>query len=727
MRCAVLRVVQSFGPQNDQLGGVTGELRKALWQRSWFVPVVIAGVVGAVGWWAQSTVEGAVKRQVGEDLATLLDAELAALTLWLDIEKAEAEKHALDPDIHRSVVDLLRLAADPEGGIEVILASRELNDFRTALEGASLRTAVKGYGVVDPSGRIIAAGADAAVGRRVGASVAAWFDRIVAGETAVFGPVEYPVADVDQDTLVLRPAMFVAAPVRNRRGEVIAAFVMRYSPADEFSRLLHLAQFGESGESYAFNADGVMITESRFTEQLQDMGLLAAGPAASSIFNVDIRNPGGNLLLGHRQELPRTALPFTRMAASAIAGIDGVDVGGYLDYRGIPVVGAWRWLPEYGFGVVTEVEVREAYETLYVVRQGFWALVALLMLGAVGVFFYNFLFQNLSSRVRKAERLGQYTLEEKIGEGGMGAVYRARHAMLRRPTAIKLIKEGQVKQETLVRFEREVQLTSQLSNPNTVAIYDFGRTPEGVFYYAMEYLPGITLDNLVMNDGPQPERRVVHILRQICSSLAEAHARGMIHRDIKPANIMVLERGGMYDVVKVLDFGLVKDINSGDQNVTAMNTVPGTPHFLSPEAIQHPDAIDARSDLYAVGAVGYFLLTGSFVFSGSSAIEVLGKQVNDTPQDLSGRLGRHLDPYLEGLILRCLAKDPADRPADAGALLEALGSGYQSPIGTWTQQEAAAWWAESATGCRAPECLDSISMEPTLEVDALARIRSTTT
>lgn len=683
--------------------------------------------MGAVGWWAQSTVEGAVKRQVGEQLSTLLNAEVAALTLWSDIEKSEAQRFALDPVILGTIVDLLRVAADPDGGPSAVLASRELAAFREVMDASSIRSTVRGYGVVDLSGRIVAAKNDAAIGRRVGTSVAEWFDRIVAGETAIFGPVEYPVAEGERDSLVLRPAIFVAAPVRNSRNDVIAAFVMRYSPADEFSRLLQLAQFGASGESYAFNSSGVMITESRFTDQLQEVGLVEGGPDASSILAIDIRNPGGNLLLGHQPDLPRAALPYTRMAAAAIAGIDGVDVEGYLDYRGVPVVGAWRWLPDYGFGVAMEVDVQEAYETLYVVRQGFWALVALLMLGAVGIFFYNFLFQDLSNRMRKAERLGQYTLEEKIGEGGMGSVYKAKHAMLRRPTAIKLIKEGQVKPETLVRFEREVQLTSQLANPNTVAIYDYGRTPEGVFYYAMEYLPGITLDNLVLNDGPQPERRVVHILRQICSSLAEAHARGMIHRDIKPANIMLLERGGMYDVIKVLDFGLVKDITSGDQNVTAMNTVPGTPHFLSPEAIQHPDAIDARSDLYAVGAVGYFLLTGSFVFSGTSAIEVLGKQVNDTPEDPSERLGRSLDPYLEGLILQCLAKDPADRPADAGVLLEALSSGYQSPIGTWTQKEAAAWWAESSSDCRAPECMDSMSMEPTLEVDALARVRGTTT
>ncbi|MCZ6756048.1 MAG: cache domain-containing protein, partial [Gemmatimonadetes bacterium] len=293
-------------------------MRKALWQRSWFAPVVIAGVVGAVGWWAQSTVEGAVKRQVGEQLSTLLNAEVAALTLWSDIEKSEAQRFALDPVILGTIVDLLRVAADPDGGPSAVLASRELAAFREVMDASSIRSTVRGYGVVDLSGRIVAAKNDAAIGRRVGTSVAEWFDRIVAGETAIFGPVEYPVAEGERDSLVLRPAIFVAAPVRNSRNDVIAAFVMRYSPADEFSRLLHLAQFGASGESYAFNSSGVMITESRFTDQLQEVGLVEVGPDASSILAIDIRNPGGNLLLGHQPDLPRAALPYTRMAAAAI-------------------------------------------------------------------------------------------------------------------------------------------------------------------------------------------------------------------------------------------------------------------------------------------------------------------------------------------------------------------------------------------------------------------------
>jgi serine/threonine protein kinase len=697
--------------------------KKSLLRRSWFVPAVIVTLVGVVGWWAQSTVEGAVKDRLENELRTLLDVQVSALRMWIDIEKTAAERFAVDPRIHERAVSLMGLAADPGAGVERILVSPELRAFRDVVEQASLRTTIRGYGLLDSQGTIVAAGNDVAIGRRVTGAVAGWFERVLSGETAVFGPVAYPIAS-ENGRQLLEPSMFVAAPLRDHGGEVIAAFAMRYSPADEFSEILRMAQLGASGETYAFNADGVMITESRFGDQLRTVGLIPDSTGASTVLTVDLRNPGGNLLEGHVTEIARTALPFTQMAADALSGRDGVDVDGYSDYRGVLVVGAWRWLDDYGIGVATEVDVREAYQTLYVVRQGFWALVALLMLGAGGAFFYTFLFESLSTKVRKAERLGQYTLEEKIGEGGMGSVYRASHAMLRRPTAIKLIREGQVKKETLLRFEREVQLTAQLSNPNTVAIYDFGRTPEGVFYYAMEYLPGIALDNLVKNDGPQPEHRVVHILRQICSSLAEAHARGMIHRDIKPANIMLLERGGMYDVIKVLDFGLVKDINQSDEKVTALNTVPGTPHFLAPEAIKTPDAIDARSDLYAVGAVGYFLLTGSFVFSGTTAIEVLGRHVNESPEAPSERLGRSIDPYLERLIVQCLAKDPNDRLADAGALFRALASGFQSPIGEWTQQDASRWWASSAAGCRAPECLDSGSMAPTLDVGVLERVPS---
>jgi hypothetical protein len=333
----------------------------------------------------------------------------------------------------------------------------------------------------------------------------------------------------------------------------------------------------------------------------------------------------------------------------------------------------------------------------------------------------------LRREIRKAQQLGQYTLEEKIGEGGMGTVYRARHAMLRRPTAVKLIRSDQASDSMLARFEREVQLTSSLSHPNTVAIYDFGHTPAGVFYYAMEYLPGLSLEALVKTDGPQPERRVVHVLRQVCGALAEAHAIGLIHRDIKPANIMLCERGGVYDVAKVLDFGLVKELDGGsDQQLTGIGTIAGTPLYLAPEAIQAPERVDARSDLYAVGAVAYFLVTGEQVFEGHSAVELMAHHLHTAPVRPSERAGREIDDGLERIILRCLAKDVDDRPADAGALVAELDSSLGVDVGVWTKEEAREWWETKAGACFECELAAKRDVEPVeccdMPVDVTGRV-----
>jgi eukaryotic-like serine/threonine-protein kinase len=245
--------------------------------------------------------------------------------------------------------------------------------------------------------------------------------------------------------------------------------------------------------------------------------------------------------------------------------------------------------------------------------------------------------------------------------------------------------------KTAARFEREVQLTSGLTHPNTVVIFDYGRTPEGIFYYAMEYLEGINLDDLVTRYGPLPEARVTYILRQVCGSLAEAHATGLVHRDVKPANIVLTCRGGLHDFVKVLDFGLVKTLD-GQETVhrSSSNNLAGTPLYLSPEAVNHPDQIDARADVYAIGAVGYFLLTGSPVFQGASVMDICLKHVREAPQPPSARCGRPVSPVFEALLLRCLAKDPTDRPADAADLLRQLDV---CPVeGDWTAEDAAAWW-----------------------------------
>jgi serine/threonine-protein kinase len=300
----------------------------------------------------------------------------------------------------------------------------------------------------------------------------------------------------------------------------------------------------------------------------------------------------------------------------------------------------------------------------------------------------------LRAEVAKIRRLGQYTLEEKIGEGGMGIVYRASPAMLRRPTAIKLLRPDQLGGESLQRFEREVQLTASLTHPNTVAIFDYGRTPDGVFYYAMEYLDGISLQRLVIDHGSQQPARVIHLLVQVCGSLAEAHGVGLIHRDIKPANILLVERGGVPDVVKVVDFGLAKRIRPADtvetEFVTTTSVIQGTPLYVPPEALRSEPTLDARSDLYALGAVGYFLLTGAPVFQARTVVEVFAHHLHTVPDPPSRHAPHPVPAALDDIILRCLAKDPADRPADALTLQRELSQCPCDP--PWTTEQAAAWW-----------------------------------
>lgn len=294
----------------------------------------------------------------------------------------------------------------------------------------------------------------------------------------------------------------------------------------------------------------------------------------------------------------------------------------------------------------------------------------------------------LRRQVSAAMRLGQYTLDSKIGEGGNGSVYRAHHALLRRPTAIKLMLPDKIGADTIDRFEREVQHMSQLTHWNTVAVYDYGRSPDGLFYYAMEYLDGIDLENLVIDFGPQPADRVIAILLQVCAALNEAHRRGIIHRDVKPANIILCERGAVPDIAKVVDFGLAKGFDSDTADST--KTILGTPAYIAPEAVTDPAAIGPPADLYALGAVGYFLLTGRRVFEAKTTVDLCIQHVTATPKPPSQMTSKTIPAELEAIILQCLAKAPADRPASAEVLAKQLRAVPNA--GEWSEQHAVKWW-----------------------------------
>ncbi len=309
----------------------------------------------------------------------------------------------------------------------------------------------------------------------------------------------------------------------------------------------------------------------------------------------------------------------------------------------------------------------------------------------------------LSQRVSELRQLGPYTLVRRIGRGGMGEVFEATHRLLRRSTAVKLILPEFVDEATLTRFEREVTLTARLEHPNTVSIYDYGRADDGTFFYAMEMLKGLTLEELVNHVGPLPIPRVVHILQQVAGALAEAHAAGLTHRDIKPANIMLCVQGGVPDVVKVLDFGLVKDADNTDTGGLRAEGLVGTPTYMAPETIQAPHSADPRVDVYALASVGYLLMTGSTVFEAPSAVKMMVAQLEEMPVPPSLRVRDGVPAELEALVLRCLEKDPDKRPADGNELRVALLEA-RLELPAWTESDARRWWeTEGAEVMRAVE------------------------
>jgi serine/threonine-protein kinase len=306
----------------------------------------------------------------------------------------------------------------------------------------------------------------------------------------------------------------------------------------------------------------------------------------------------------------------------------------------------------------------------------------------------------LGVSVDAAHDLGSYHLDERIGQGGMGEVWRARHKMLARPAAIKVIRpealraRGTDTDELVARFEKEAQATAALSSSHTVRLYDYGTAQDGAFYYVMELLRGIDLQRLVQRFGPVPPERAIYLLKQVCHSLREAHALGLVHRDIKPSNLFLCRHGVDHDFVKVLDFGLVKQVQQKAQaiEVTGGNIIPGTPAYMAPEELTAERPIDGRTDLYSVGCVAYWLLTGHLVFEGDKPMTIAIKHVSEAPRAPSERTTQPIPPALDALVLELLAKDPDRRPSTANELEARL---ERIPVARpWTEERAAVWWNE---------------------------------
>jgi hypothetical protein len=675
-------------------------------RQMWIWPIIAVLTLSIVGYFVLKAIGGTIEASVAAQLQGTLEMQVAMLDQWYVQQKTNAEALANSTTVREAMKGLSEddgTAAEagapqsrPEPAVLRSRLQRELAPWMTSYEFVN-------FFVCDKDEKVLAASQAELVGQSQIEAYHEFVRGALKGQTTISAPFKSVSAIKNADGVLQYnvPTMFVTAPIRDAAFQVIGAIALRIRPEARFTSILQTGRIGESGETYAINRDGVMASNSRFDNDLILSGILPETDGAASILNVRLADPGGDVTAGFRPGVRRSNLPLNKMAESVVAGNAGLDAVGYRDYRGVPVVGAWRWLKEYGIGVATEVDYSEAYRPLTILRWVFATLYVLLLLLSAAIFVFTVIVARLDRKARaaaiEAKQLGQYHLAEKLGAGAMGVVFKGHHAMMRRATAIKLLDADKTTPAAIERFEREVQITCQLNHPNTIAIFDYGRTPEGVFYYAMEYLDGISLQDLVDKYGPLPDERVIHILLQICGSLFEAHSLGLVHRDIKPANIMLNRRGAMPDLVKVLDFGLVKaqDEKKG-MEATNANSLLGTPLYMSPEAIENPTRVDARSDLYAVGAVGYFLMTGEPVFNAPTLVELCRMHVAEPPKPPSVRTGRAISAELENAVLACLEKSASRRPQTARDLALRLERCRERFL--WTTDRADDWWDRHTRG-----------------------------
>jgi serine/threonine-protein kinase len=617
----------------------------------------VSAVLLALGAWTYHAVDSSLRELRAAALASILEAEAKTLALWIETHKTDIRRIARDAEVRDHVVALARIASRPGAAPADYCNAPARRPLVGQLTAVLEEQGAVTFNAVDRSRRIIASRFREYCGLRITDEA---FERdlapVFAGETRFVRPREQHerLESAPATPPLERAVTWVETPVRDASGAIVAALAFGEYADGEFAAILAAARNGETGEAYAFAADGRMLSPGRF---------------------------GGG----------RTAL-----AARVAEAPQGVLLDPYRAYHGAPVIGAWRWLPEHGFGVAAEIGAAEAYAPLRYLGIAFGVVFGALVIAVFAALASTLSVLRLRRQLGHGRKLGPYRLTRRIGEGGVAAIYLAEHDLLKRPTAVKLMKPAALTDVLIARFEREVQLASSLSHPNTIEIFDYGRTRDGLLYYAMEYLDGLTVSEVLARDGALPVARAVHILRQVCGALAEAHGKGIVHRDISPDNIMVCRHGGQLDFVKVLDYGLVKQMDPKQQtrDLTRGLRIVGTPLYMAPERLRDPADVDPRADIYAVGAVAYVMLSGRRMFAATDDLALTTQILNEAPMPLREAASQPIPAELEHLVMSCLAKrreHRTQRIADLGEAFDALAAEHR-----WTQAEAEAWWSKLA-------------------------------
>ena len=644
--------------------------------------LAITIVLGAIGWWTHHSVELSMRATRGDALKSVLDSEAQSLRVWIDDQKISVSRLTRDRQL-RALIE--SVAQDTIRGSGNDCNSAQTRRLVELLEEALAGAGTAAVNVVIASGEIIASNFAEYCGLRYRQDA---LDREFS--TAFGGESQFIPPHLDSDRLqdsppspsLNQPLIWIRSPVRDGIGQVIAVIGVAYLAEAQFSTILAAARAGASDEVYAFDRDGVMLSSSRFEPELQEYALLPKG--SSAVGQLVLRAP-------RTDESARTRLVEAALASNrddeAASGMLLDPYPGYLANR---VVGGWRWMAEDDFFIAIEMSAAEAYAPLETLDTVFAIVFGVMIFAVCVALFFWFTAVLIRAEVEK-DRMGPYWLSERIGEGGIGNVYLARHDLLKRPSAVKLLKPTRATDEMTARFRREAKLASQLTHPNMIDIYDYGIGVDGTLFYAMELLEGDTVGELVVRSGPMPVARAVHLMRQVCAGLAEAHGKGLVHRDISITNIMACLYGGEYDFAKILDFGLVKSmVEEQSQTITRAIRILGTVQYMAPERLHDPAGVDVRADVYAVGGVLFFLISGRRMFEVEDTVALTSRVINEVPQRLSEAAEQPIPPELDDLVAACLEKERDKRPSSILEVKEVLDRIAESE--RWNQSDARAAW-----------------------------------
>ena len=658
------------------------------------LPILVRGVLAAavilgVRAGALSRLESDLRRQADRLLEATVQAKVSEVRAWAERQKQLARTFMDNPSLVSDIAALKRIAEETNGNKEKLLASPPYRPIVDAMTKAPSQIGEVSFAVVSPSGMYLCSGTEDIVGRVVTTSGGSYLRRCLLGEWIVTRP--YPDRQFTQGVSpdYARPVMSLSGPVYDKDGKLLAVATFRFNPHREFYKLLSPG----NPKLIAFDEKSLVLNDFGEKDLLHQHGLLPElAPGESGLLRLHLRDPGGDLRTGFRPETSAELWPSTVMSLQPPEAAPGMRSAAYRDVLGRRVQGAWTWLPEWEMGLGAEQEEEQILAPARAVN------IAFLLILAIPVTYTTALLLGLRPLRtwlggRPESPFGSYVLERSIGKGGMAEVFLARHDVLKRPAAVKILSNPRPEGATVTRFEREARLACRLSHPNTIQIFDYGETPDGRLYYAMEYLKGLNLSQLLSLDRKLPVARAVFLLQQVAGSLEEAHSLGMVHRDLKPSNIMVCEKGGLYEVVKVLDFGIATANSASSEDFTRSVEVLGTPANLAPERIRMPQTIDPRSDIYAFGTVAFHLLTGRNVFEGPGPTELIYQVMSADRPSPSQLRGEPLPPVLEKLILDCLEINPEKRPAGFRQVIEILDT-VELPE-RWSHDKSRAWWEEN--------------------------------